>query len=339
MRLVPLADDAAWRAALSELPADVYHDPAYVAAAADGADAVLAVAGDGADRLVVPLILRRLPAWLGDAGCDAESPYGYAAPLVSGNGVQHWPVVRDGLAAAGVVNVFLRGHPGSGLPLPSDAWLMPGHPTVAIPLNDGEPFAGGRCATQRSQVQRAGRAGLHAEVVCPVGDLSEFRRLYDQTMARLEATDAYRFGDGYYATLAGLGERLALITVRDGANRAQAAAMFFAGPEWAHYHLSGRDAEGGNLASHLLFPAAATWAAARGCRAIHLGGGTSADPADPLLAFKRRIGRADHTFAAGGVVCDQHRHQALLAAWSMRSGTTPRWFQGYRQPLPLASTS
>ncbi len=337
MRLIDLAETAAWQVALAGVPADVYHDPAYVAAAASGVPegrAVLAVAGDG--RLVAPLILRPLPAWTGVPGWDAESPYGYAAPLTIGDPTASWAELIAGLAAAGVVNAFLRGHPGTGLPLPADGetWRRPDTATAVIPLADGDPFAGGRCATQRSQAKRAERAGLVVEIVTPVTDFTGFRRLYDATMDRLDAADAYRFGDAYYAALAGLGERLALIAVRDGAQRPLAAALFLAGPVWAHYHLSGRDGDAGNLAGHLLFPAAAQWAHRRGCTALHLGGGTSADPADTLLAYKRRIGRDDAAFAAGGVVCDPAAHRRLLAAWTARTGTAPRWFQGYRQPLP-----
>ncbi len=329
---IPVADAAAWRAASAGLPADVYHDPAYIAAAALGQRVELVVATSGGDRLAVPLVIRPVPEWLGEAACDAESPYGYAAPLVTGNGLALWPELSSALAADGIVNVFLRGHPGLDLALPEGAWRQAPHATAAIPLADGEPFAGARCANQRSQMNRGEKQGFRAEVQCPAGDLTEFRAIYDATMDRLEAGAAYRFSDAYYAALNGLGEAMALVTVRDPAGQAAAAALFFAGPVWAHYHLSGRaDGAAGNVAGNLLFPAAAAWAAGKGCRFLHLGGGTTAAPDDSLLAYKKRIGRLDTAFPAGGVLCDPVRHATLVERWRHRTGKPGSWFQTYRQ--------
>ena len=128
---------------------DVYYDPAYLSSVANGAEIRVLVS----DQLVLPLVVKPIP---GTALFDAESPYGYAAPLVF-DGLD-WDAVRDVLRANGVVNAFLRGHPlqpWCGLPARTTA------STAVIPLAPrGQAFAGGRCANHRSQVHRAQGLGF-----------------------------------------------------------------------------------------------------------------------------------------------------------------------------------
>ena len=281
--------------------------------------------------LILPLILRPLPEWIGDTALrDAETPYGYAAPVTTG--VVDWDAVHNELAQHGVVNAFVRSHPlqeWCGLPEKQSS------PTAFIPLDGGreQAFAGGRCATHRSQVNRAKAQGFVTETIEAPSDLSAFRALYERTMLRLQAADFYRFADASWSHLIGLGRNLALITVRDAQSQVHAQALFLRGPRFAHYHLSARSDDAHNAAGHLQFEAAADWAAANGCRSIHLGGGTSGREDDGLLAFKRRIGKGDATFRVAGLIADETRHHDLIARWATRSGQTPKWFQAYRQPV------
>lgn len=310
---------------------DVYYDPAYLRSVVGG-DEVRVLC---APNLILPLVLRRLPEWLGEPGMhDAESPYGYAAPLVSGP--VDWDGVRAELARHGVVNAFVRSHP---LQEWCDLPALQTSATAVIPLAEGRAlaFTGGRCATHRSQVNRGKALGFTADIIEAPADLAQFQTLYERTMTRLQAAESYRFPAAAWHDLAALGNKLALITVRDGQAVVHAQALFLRGPRYAHYHLSARIDEAHNAAGHLQFEAAADWAAAHGCQALHLGGGTSGREDDGLLAFKRRIGRGDAIFRVGGLIADAPRHQQFIARWTERSGQSPRWFQAYRQPLAAIS--
>ena len=336
--VTPVAEAAAWRAVLAGFAeADVYHDPAYVAAIAGGGRAELWSLADGDDALAVAIVRRPLPAWLEESGHDAEIPNGYGAPLADGAGARLWPRLAEELGRHGIVNCFLRLHPF--IPHHVDpAWCigLP-HPTVWIPLDAGAAgaFAGGRCATHRSQVSRAERLGhtVRCAAAPEAAALAGFRALYAATMERLAAAADYRFDDAYFAALAGLGARLALVEVHDAAGTLVNAALLLRGTQWCHYHLSARRDDAHNSSGHLLFTAAAAWAAGHGCRGIHLGGGTSGAADDPLLAYKRRIGRGDAEFRTAGVVTDPMRHAQLRERWARRAGRAPRWFQAYREPL------
>ncbi len=335
-------EDPAYRAALAAHPAaDIYHDPQYLrSVATDGEPRILLLP----NMLVLPLIVRQVPDQIaGDsttALCDAESPYGYAAPLffdkASGGKNVDWALVARELAGHGVVNAFMRNHPlhdwGEALGLPP----ITRSSVALIPLSEGgrtPAFSGSRCATHRSQVKRAGAQGFVAEVLESPADLTAFRQLYEQTMERVQAAGFYRFGEAAWQHLVQLGARLALITVRDAAGAVHNQALFLRGPHFAHYHLSARSADAHNAAGHLQFEAAADWAIAHGCSAIHLGGGTSGRDDDGLLAYKRRIGRTDAIFRTAGLIADPLQHAALIARWQQRSTVPARWFQAYRQPF------
>ena len=300
---------------------DAYYDPAYLRSVADGAEIWVLVS----DELVLPLVVKPIP---GTALRDAESPYGYAAPLASGP--VDWEAVRVALRTQGVVNAFLRSHPlqpWCGLPERTSAT------TAVIPLVPrAQAFAGGRCANHRSQVSRARGLGFVTTCTPAPAELGSFRALYERTMERLAATSFYRFGDAAWVALAGLGERLALITVQGATGQVHNQALFMRGPRFAHYHLSARSDEAHNAAGNLLFEAAADWASAHGCESLHLGGGTSGAADDSLLRYKQRIGREDATFRTAGLICDPVQHESLVADWQARTGRQPAWFQAYRQP-------
>ena len=321
---------------------DVYHDPAYVSAVAGEGQAAYLLVEDGG-LLLLPLILRPVPeavanaAALGRPLVDAESPYGYAAPVWSGDGERLWAAAATALAERGVVNAFLRNHPLAPWvePLPALLRAITSASTAAIPLDGGRAaaFGGSRVANHRSQVNRARSLGFTATVQAApdAAALAGFRDLYERTMTRLGAADFYHFGDGHWRHLIDLGQRLALISIADPAGAVHNQALFMRGPEHAHYHLSARSDDAHNASGNLLFEAAADWALASGpCTAIHLGGGTSGAEDDSLLAYKRRIGKRDCTFRTAGLIADPVAHDALVAAWVGLSGKAPRWFQAYR---------
>ncbi len=338
IEIVAVTDDAdRWDRVLAGFDqADVYARHGYVhAAAGDGALLVHMHIGDG--EMAVPLIPQPLPE---GNGYDAESPYGYPGVLVRGDVTACWPALAEALAARGIINLFLRLHPFSDHAACAHLLIGAAHPTAWIPLTEGraQAFAGGDCATHRSQVNRARRLGFITTLtVAPsLDELRSFRALYELTMERLTAGAAYRFEDIYYARLADeLGEYLVLVSVVDASGTAVAQALLLCGPHYGHYHLSARRDDAHNSAGNLLFEAMADHAAARGLDGIHLGGGMSAREDDSLLQFKRRIGRGRSHYRVAGLVCDPARHQRLVDTWRQRSGCAPTWFQAYRQPLTM----
>lgn len=204
-----------------------------------------------------------------DNGRELCSPYGYAG--ISGD----IAAVRAALGKP----LFIRhavSFPGPG----SKSWE-----TRVIPLD--KPWLPG--SPHLAESRRAARLGIVAENLG-----SSLRALTDFRDGYYRAMDTKSAGDKYYR----IAERLEMwadnpcvhVIAAPGAS-----AIFLSDDEWGHYHLSYRTPQAHNTAMHAIFDVAVPLLTARGCRAVHLGGGISGKLDDPLYKFKSRIGRIPWT--------------------------------------------
>ena len=184
-----------------------------------------------------------------------------------------------------------------------------------------------RVARRELTVQRLeggtseGEAGLEA-----------FRSIYELTMDRLSASDFYIFRKAYYSALAhGLGRDMCVINA-SRENVVVGAAIFFAGCEFAHYHLSGTTDEGRKFkAGTTLLVEAARWARQRHCHWLHLGGGTHAD--DGLFRFKQSFGGPTYQYHFLTAITHRTRYLALTELRNSSSALPPprsNFFPQYR---------
>jgi serine/alanine adding enzyme len=329
-------DDRRWDELVDAAAADVYYRPGYCRAyEAAGHGRAIAVVTEGA---LFPLLLRPLP--FGEEGFDAATPYGYGGILsTDADPVTKTDVhqLRDWCVTAAVVSCLLRLHPLDGGPgqlagvdeAELDIDIREHGPTTAIDLSrlqDGrlEGMSKGRkadltIARRELEVSWSGEDALE-----------RFRSVYDDTMRRVGAGEFYLFAPEYYRVLAdGLGDRLGVaFALLDG--EPVGGALFFAGPRFAHYHLSGTTDAGRELkAGTLLVHAGAEWARERGCELLHLGGGTGG--ADSLFAFKKSFGGETYTYAFATLVADRERYDALVARRAEEpEPPTPDFFPAYR---------
>jgi hypothetical protein len=344
-----------WMSALEQCaPYDFHHLPAYHALAEEQGEgaARLFLYSEGAYRIALPLLLRDLDGlWPGPspaAGCrDATSVYGYAGPVCSHPGIPDAVVCRFQTALRGwlgdlrVVNVFSRLH----ALLPQRA-LLAGlgefavSRTVSIDLT--LPPTVQRSAIRRSfreAINRLRRNGLTCVEDADGSYLEEFCRIYHETMRRVGAAERYFFPLSYFERLReGLGSRLHLfVCLRAG--KAVCAGLFVACHGILQYHLGGTLDDALNLAPmKLLIDEVRLWATGQGLRVLHLGGGTTASPEDPLLFFKQGFSDRSHEFAAWRWVVVPEVHQRLCeekVRWNEQHGlrpTVPHFFPAYRCP-------
>ncbi len=329
-----LVDDERWDATVDEAPApDVYFRPGYCRPyELAGHGRAVAVRTDGA---LFPLLLRPLP--FDEDGLDAVTPYGYGGllPLDADADLRtDMRQLRDWCVANGVVSCLLRLHPllgGFGHLSDLDAVEIREHgPTTAVRLSRVEDGRLAGMSKGRKGDLRVAQRELGIFWDASEGALEQFRAVYDETMARIGASDYYVFPAEYYRALAdGLGDRLGVALARRG-DEVVGGSLFLAGSRFSHYHLSGTTDAGRELkAGTLLVHDGAVWAADRGCELLHLGGGTSG--ADTLFAFKRSFGGADSTYSFATLVADGERYEALVA----RRGREPEplrpdFFPAYR---------
>jgi serine/alanine adding enzyme len=291
---------------------DVYFLPGYgqAAAVADEGEWVLIEAFDGAWQM--PLIVQTLA----DGTKDAMSPYGYsgiyASPSLNSLQVQQaWFATVDFLGKEAIISVLLRHSPlvPQAYDLPGLISIVSGHPTIVLEPADGDSAWSNMESRCRNQTRKALKNGYTGDVrAVAAQDLapdSDFRRLYEQTMKRRDATPPFFFEDGYYRELlAGLGANLFIAEVRDPAGDAASSTLLMRHGKLLHYHLTGSNISDARMGSNnLMLWTATQFAVTHGMSQFHLGGGLEAR--DDLFRFKSKFGGRELEYRVSGLVVDE----------------------------------
>jgi hypothetical protein len=339
--------DERWAAVLARTRHDVYHTPEYskVAARYEDARATAYYLEFGDFACLVPLLVRSLPAELGVPAdwTDATSPYGYPGPVFAGS--PDTTTRRDMLRAmnndcrdAGLISAFMRCHPL--LPLDDEDADWPGAKrvhhgeTVYIDLTHSPAILWRNMReNHRTQIARLIRSGFR--IAFDQWQYFEtFNHLYAETMERRAADPFYLFPAEYFRELrTALNDRLHLCCVLSPDGSAAAAGLFTEVDGTVQYHLGCSSSEHLPKApSKLMFHGALNWAAERGNRLFHLGGGTGC-AADSLFAFKAGFSRLRASFDTYRVVLDRERYSRLVdMANAMQPRTTrSNFFPEYRR--------
>jgi hypothetical protein len=344
--------DDAWLRTIEQCaPYDFYHLPQYHALAEEAGEgsARLLVFAEGKHVIALPLLLRRLDevAESGAGWMDATSVYGYPGPVTSAEPIPDAVVadfqaaLLEQLRAWRVVTVFSRLNPF----LPQRQ-LLAGlgdfqvSETVSIDLT--LPIAVQRSQYRKSfreAISKQRRLGLTVLRDLDAAHLDAFIRIYHETMHRVEAAERYFFPASYFAALKeALGSRVELfMCVQNGTPIC--GGLFVACHGMLQYHLGGTLNDALQLAPmKLLVDEARLWGAAQGLRVLHLGGGTTAAPDDPLLFFKRGFSDRLHEFAVWRWVVAPEQNALLRqekARWFAGQGlrlALPNYFPAYRCP-------
>ena len=196
---------------------------------------------------------------------EAASPYGY--PGITGDVAQ----IRKDIG----MPLFIR-HAVDATPVGT------GHPTRIMPTYD--PWT----TEAAAEVKRAEKAGVNCwQSGRTLEAFDRFTRNYRLSMEHKNAGQKY-------LTLA---DRIALWIDNPAViilETRGAGAMFLVDGMWGHYHLSWKHKEAHNLAMAAIFSTAVDMLKERGVEKVHLGGGMTGAPDDPLYRFKSRWGRTPH---------------------------------------------
>lgn len=293
-------DDPAWREALDALPHDVFHLPDYLAgeAARIGGSAHALHAHDGERRFFLPWVLRGCDGLFPEgtpAQHDATSPHGYSGMLLS-TAAAHDPAfvarafdaTREALAGLGAVSAFLRMHPllndGQAGLLPPATHADLGDSVVVDLAADERSLETRIREKHREARRRAERRGYAARFGPLAPAVAEVASIYDDTMRRVDAREAYRFPQAYFEWLAARPDVHACIVDCDGEPAAACVILEHGG--FVHAHLGGtRSAHLKNSPFLLALHDLIFWAKRRGNRWLHLGGGVGGAD-DSLMHFK-----------------------------------------------------
>jgi hypothetical protein len=328
----------------------VYQSRSYGEASASTIGATWDVVGDPDRRWRLPVCFTRTE----DSGhLDAVSPYGYpgilADPALTPEEVDDaWSQTVELLREREVVSLFLRFAPyRDGVETRHD---LPGltlselSETILVELGEESWMWDGMQGRSRTAVRQAERDGLRARVVqnspLPLQKAGGFRHVYETAMRRVSATAAHLHGDEYYSRLDQAEDvDMRLIEVTDREGGVVAATLLLIDQEAVHYHLSGSlipAARSG--ANNLMLWTAMQWAAGRGHRRFHLGGGTSRG--DGLFKFKASFGGTSRPFNVGRLIVSPDTYDRLVVARANELGISgdalrgSSYFPAYRVEAP-----
>lgn len=352
------SDDPEWDIWVEGTKHDIYHTSAYhrVPAFVDDGTPQLIVYGSR-DRFVAwPYLLRSIPgsgSILGSPAFDVTSTYGYSGPLVSGCEPgdpiigRAWEAFQRAWGEQHVVSVFTRFHPI----LRNHRWFVGqldaddyrGHrlglvmtgETVSINVTrPGAEVLATYPRTMRQEIAQGRRRGLTTALDRDLEHLATFAELYRETMQRNHARIRYFVGRAYFKTLTReLGDDAMLFVTRCGGDVA-AACLFLSHHGILHPHLAGTSTQFLPMSPlKVMWDDVRIWAAGRGDRLIHLGGGRGGSN-DSLFAFKSRFSPDRHEFYTGRWIMDRPRYE-LLAEASVGDDQPAGYFPIYRAPRSL----
>lgn len=341
LRLIE-ATDPAWDGWIESTAHDVYHTAGYHRVAeriGDGAPQLL-IFGEPERFVAWPYLLQGIPGssrLVGGPAHDVTSTYGYSGPLVLGCEPgdpligQAWDAFRSVWREQHVVSVFTRFHPilrnhrwfddatsqvepqsdGLGIVLTGETV------SIDVTLPDSDILAA-YPRNFRQEIAQSRRRGLLTTVDGDWAYLDTFVELYTETMRRNHARSAYFLGRDYFDDLiAELGTDLMLFVGTIGTDVA-AACLFMSHHGILHPHLAGTSTAFLPMSPlKVMWDDVRQWAAQRGDRIIHLGGGRGGTN-DSLFTFKARFSPRRHEFFTGRWVLDPRRY-ALLAEHAVES--------------------
>lgn len=307
---------------------DVYFAPEYGQAACitEGGEWALLETLDGAWQL--PLIVRTLS----DGTKDAITPHFsgiYASPSLSAAQVQEaWSATVTCLQAHDVISVLLRHSPlvPQAPHLLGQQSIVKGHPTIVLePVDSDSAWKSleKRCRTKIRKALKNGYTGDVRQVerrdLVQGGD---FRRLYEQTMQRVDAASLYSFGDDYYMRLfEGLGSDLFVAEVRDQMGVVVASSLNMRHADRLHGHLAGSNVEERQMGiNNLLKWIVIQFTVDQGLRQFHIGGGVVHD--DSLFKFKQSFGGREVEYGISGLVIDHTAYRDHVESRAKECDTT-----------------
>jgi len=346
-----------WDRLVESRPHDFYHLASYhhMAEEAGEGSARLVVLEDRDSMVLFPILVRRVagvPGLERSPLTDVTSVYGYAGPLVEQEATNGESTSRFRAALAeyfdslGACCVFSRLHPL--LPqvdlLGALGPVKEVGPTVSIDLTaaEGQQWAEVRHGHKYdlSRLRRASYVCLHDE---HLEHLDEFVAIYRATMRRVGADEYYMFDHQYFRrlfSLEGVGFNLFLCLL-DGV--VACGGLFSLCGGIVQYHLSGTREEFSRAApTKLMLDEVRKWAATRGVRVFHLGGGVGSRQ-DSLFKFKAGFSKRRHTFRVWRWVRDEAAYAGLismraahLASFGQRLASAS-YFPAYRSPAVACS--
>lgn len=279
--------------------------------------------------VVKPVVMRPVVIGKRKFGMDVTSPQGYGGPVTNhGARLHEWfdAEFREWCKRMGVICEYCALNP---MHLPHQRVLMK---PIGVDLRERKQVVWMNLADRRwaepesvyrgvdykdTRIAGIKAAHKHRVTIRQVETTDEavvFIGMYLESMERKDASPRWRFPAEYLRALCNA-YTVFVATVGTGAGDVASSALIMTGGETAYYHMAANNpAHSKAGANDLLIHEVALWARTSGIKRLHLGGGVTSAPDDPVLFFKGGFSPLRAPAMSYFRVLDEGKYRAACAA-------------------------
>ena len=343
MKFEVISDREKWDSYLAKfsvLNKDIYYTYEYnylYEANGDGiAKAAIYIGNNGA-VILYPFLLKEIKGYnLDSTYYDIESAYGYGGPIAENCWDYDLETFEDEFhkwcLENRIVAEFIRFHPllKNQEKFNKNIIKERNRTTVYVEIEkDLEVlWESAFSSTNRNMIRKAQKAGIKIKAS---NNISNFIKIYNLTMDRLNAKDFYHFRESYYDALLKMDDNMFILEAEMGGEIVASAIFLYYG-NYLHYHLSGSRKEFLKFApNNLLLYNAIDIGHKKGLKKFHLGGGRISSEDDSLLKFKENFSKQKGEFYIGKRVHDSEIYDYLINEWKIRNNKEPQFLLQYKE--------
>jgi Acetyltransferase (GNAT) domain len=313
-----------WNQILWKLQHDIYHLPEYVYLEAKRTQttAEAVVIQDKENIFFVSCLLRSCHDIFNKIEIfDITSAYGYSGILFSEAASNNQAFIdyclteiKQIFKLRGVCCAFLRLHPilSNSREIFNDDLIETGETiSIDLTLSESQIWAHTRKGHQ-STINKCKRLGFISRMVSVIDNIHVFKAIYDETMHRVDAKQAYYFDSQYFTDLLKLDTNKLHLCFVEFENEIAAACLFFECCGIVQAHLGGtRNRFLHDSPFNLLLHDVRLWAKTRGNKFLHIGSGVGGAK-DSLFTFKSGFSRQRHQWFALRLITDVDKYYHLV---------------------------
>lgn len=263
---------------------------------------------------------------------DLQSPLGYGGAVSTTDNrlflARAWRAYEDFCRQNLVLAEFIRFHPLMNNWKYYNGKVHYNRETVWIDLTAGNPLDSYR-GRARTAVRKAMKNGLRVEWWSKEQFIRVFPGMYNELMRELQADPIYFLPVDYFEFLLNWEQAHMAVCLLDG--QVQAAAIFLQQDTLLEYHLSASTSQGKKWnANQLIIHEAVLMGQGRGCRVLHLGGGSDNHPNNPLFFFKAGFSPHRTGYRIGTRICLKNEYDRLQREHQAGHHSLPKKFLFYR---------
>lgn len=248
---------------------------------------------------------------------DLTTPYGYGGWIIEGdkdisglmNEYSEW------CKNNGIISEVVRFHPilANQEKLREEYDVMDLGKTISIDTSSEEEVWANFTTQNRGKIKKAWRNEVKIDHKIDLETIEEFKKIYEVTMNKDNATDYYYFDNSFYESIMNDLNGKSDIFYATHEGKMIAATIILKCKDHLTYHFSGVLTDYRNLqGTNLMLYEVALWGARNGYKTFHLGGGVGSRE-DDLFIFKKSFNKKDsYQYSIGRKVFDNDTYEMLV---------------------------